>query len=667
MLRRITLWVFLGLACTVAVYCVAGCDPAADQGVPAQVAQAPRASGKHTVAAVNDPAWAQRRGVAKTPIVIPGGLLTVIEKVDVPSQREGVLEFIGTEIQPGEKVPEDQQIIYEIGEEKKVYRRLRVGDQVKVGQLLAQLDNRLARDELAIKTAKITASEADLVAAEKTRDEAHERYRTQTDLRKRGATSEEEWRGSRLAWDKYQSESVSKKEGVKVAQAEQQQAQTTLRMYEIRSKINGEVKSIQRQPGEAVRALDAIIQVYNHDKLRIEAQVDLQYLRDLHRGMQVVVEPTYRRDPEQIFGGHLQEVNAVAVSKDKDRPLIVSASEDGTVRVWERSAFVERAIFPHPRAVKAVACTPPGAEGNWCLSGAADGRARLWDLNNGGSDQQPRELKGLHRGAVTSVAFSVDGRLCATGGDNSDRTIHVYDTATGEPRYPPIEKAHLAAVTSLQFTPEGQLVSSGGSTTRLWTLNGDRAPRVQTVVDRRAQSKASTDLGVSPDGKWVMSDYGSEVRMMSIPEGRIGGILQNPALGTSSFGFETLALFSPDGRLALTAGLGDGRLQLWRLPTDTSRAYEAQQLVPGPDKSKPTCGAFAPHGGFFVTGNKERKVFVWTMPTKQEIDEKITAKIVYIERSVESAERQVRVWAELKNPQGRLLPGDTVTMVVYPE
>ena len=47
-----------------------------------------------------------------------------------------------------------------------------------------------------IKKAKVTAAEADLLAAEKTQDEAGERFRTQTELLKRGSTSKEEWRGA---------------------------------------------------------------------------------------------------------------------------------------------------------------------------------------------------------------------------------------------------------------------------------------------------------------------------------------------------------------------------------------------------------------------------------------------------------------------------------------
>src|SRR5262249_48736650 len=41
---------------------------------------------------------AERREVASDPIVIPGGRLRLIDQEDVPSQRDGVLMVIGTEI-----------------------------------------------------------------------------------------------------------------------------------------------------------------------------------------------------------------------------------------------------------------------------------------------------------------------------------------------------------------------------------------------------------------------------------------------------------------------------------------------------------------------------------------------------------------------------------------
>jgi hypothetical protein len=55
------------------------------------------------------------------------------------------------------------------------------------------------------------------------------------------------------------------------------------------------------------------------------------------------------------------------------------------------------------------------------------------------------------------------------------------------------------------------------------------------------------------------------------------------------------------------------------------------------------------------------------MPSEAEIDQRLTARITNVEPFLDSAStQQVRIWAELNNPGGRLLPGNTVTLSIYP-
>src|SRR5262249_38721991 len=68
---------------------------------------------------------------------------SVIERQEVPSQRDGVLLFVGTEVKPGEQVGPDRLIIVKRGDQETRYRRLKEGDTVEAGQLVALLDDRL--------------------------------------------------------------------------------------------------------------------------------------------------------------------------------------------------------------------------------------------------------------------------------------------------------------------------------------------------------------------------------------------------------------------------------------------------------------------------------------------------------------------------------------------
>jgi multidrug resistance efflux pump len=180
---------------------------------------------------------------------------------EVPSPSEGILAFVGTDIKKGEQVPPDRIVSVKIGGEMKKYRQLRPGDVVIKGQLLAQLDDQLARADLTIKRAKLDVARVELAHAEKSKDEAHARYNTQQRLwnSERGrVTSEEELRGARLLWQKSSYDAESKNVAVAAAKAELEGAQAIVERHQIRSSVKGVIKNIHKGPGEAVRYLEPV-------------------------------------------------------------------------------------------------------------------------------------------------------------------------------------------------------------------------------------------------------------------------------------------------------------------------------------------------------------------------------------------------------------------------
>ena len=605
----------------------------------------------------------ERRQFANDPIVIPLGRLRLIEQEDVPSQRDGVVMFIGTEITDGQQVPTYDVFEIQMGETKRRFRRLKEGDPVQQDQLVALVDDTLARADEAIKAAKVASAEADETASVKTREEAKQRWETQRKLYGSNAggmraTSQEDMRGAELTYFKYVYEVISKTEAIKVAKQEVIQAQKTVSMYEVRPKISGIVKQINKHVGEAVKSLEPVLQVQNYDRLRVDALLPEQYANHLEKGMKVFVEPTFRESPTQTLIGHRGLVTGVAVCQDPQRPLIVSCSTDRTVRVWEAAPgngrMRESRVFYHPVGVRAVACTPYGAKVNLCLSGDEQGKGRLWDLNDRTGDKALRELKGEHRDPILCAAFSADGQLCATGGQ--DRDIMVWDTVTGDRRYK--ISGHSSFVTALYFAPDSRLVSIGRDAVRFWQLGADGAQALNDeTIPRR---EAFDNLGVSPDGQRMMDEEGGEMRVISIPGVRTEAIIRSSTSLNKKF--VNFALFSPDKTLALTTPQTGGMVQLWRI--DKTRSYELRQFV-STLRDSVKSAAFAPDGSFIVAAVNDR-LDVWPMPTSDEI-KPIPAYIINIEKPIEAVENQVKVTAELDNPGQRLRPGDVVTMVAYPQ
>jgi WD40 repeat protein len=357
--------------------------------------------------------------------------------------------------------------------------------------------------------------------------------------------------------------------------------------------------------------------------------------------------------------GHLQPVRAIAVTKDRAKPLIVSASEDRTVRIWDRSEG-QKAVLPHLTAVRAVACTPPTGEGNQVLSGADDGIARIWDLDNPEPAKSARELKGRHQSRIVSAAFAPDGKTCVTA---DEKEICLWDVASGDMKYR-FPAHHRGQISYVQYTPQSKLLSvARDHSLCLWKL-GEKGATPDKTIDYRSGDVSV--LGASPDGQSVLFDQDRALHILSLDDAtfqRTEGVLPAPSDASQ---FAAFALFSPDGHDILAGGTADNPLQLWKAPAPGVRAHLIRRLAVGPT-SAPTCAAFAPDGSFAVTGTQDDKVMVWRIPPEAETKQALNGTLSFTSSAMDAADRKVRIWADLPNTGNlKLLAGETVTLVIPP-
>src|SRR5262249_25973408 len=237
-----------------------------------------------------------------------------------------------------------------------------------------------------------------------------------------------------------------------------------------------------------------------------------------------------------------------------------------------------------------LACTTAGP--SLLATGAADGRVRIYDLASIKTKPEPRlEMKVPHRGPVSAVAFSPDGKYAVSGDDQS---IWLWDVATGERTYE-LPSQHRSPVTVLQFTPQCKLISVGRDNTLLvWKLGQDAA-RWEENESLMGRSGQVPFLGASPDGRQVLFDQSNKtLRLLTLPEEGRAATLE----AAESNAFANFAVFSPDSRLILTGGTTAGRLQLWQAPGGgLNRARGVRQFVCETDGKTPynvVAGAFAP-------------------------------------------------------------------------
>jgi WD40 repeat protein len=640
------------------------------------------------------------------PITIPNAYVVIDSKQEVPSEKDGKIIFIGTDVAPDEVVPPEKQLpkaqfgvlavpladnetplptdkTFQVGnvkyrqvrdtdvlEPKKVqlfketrtFRKLQVGDKVKRGQLLALVNPEKAFEKVAIQVAKLEEADEDRLTSQAFKNEFRTKYQNMLTANRTtpGAVPPETVRETQLQFLRYAQEEKQKEKKVTVQQRELSDSVTEMKMYEIRSSIDGTIKVIYKNTqGDAVKPLEAIMQIQNSERLHVEGLLDVQEAFKLQEGMSVVVEPSRPEAPRLIISGHLGPVTCVAVSKGK-RPVIVSGSDDETLRGWD-SVTGERLWLLEglKSAVRAVACSPDKSKHNLVLFGSADGTGRLLDLDKISSNEKPRDLAERHQAPINGVAFSPDGSRCATCSD--DRTICLWETETGKllHRLPPL---HRNAVTSIQFASDKRLVSAGRDNSLVvWDVEAGKPP-VRVGRDFEGRGGEVAQIGVSPDGTVVLFDQGRELRLLSLADKHIEGTLLNPS---EAMNFSTMALFAPDGKSILTNGSAPGKLQLWRTPPKHGRASELRHFVW--TKGTATCGAFAPEDSFLVTGTQDHQVLVWTMPEKNEVESRLGGRLILVEKHLDTQSRQVRVWAELKETPSWLIPGSRATIVVLPQ
>jgi WD40 repeat protein len=485
-----------------------------------------------------------------------------------------------------------------------------------------------------------------------------------------GATSPEEFRASQLTYEKLKYERETKGFGISMAKVEKAQSDIKLHMHEIRPLLpykQSVLKTIVRQRGAAVKQLEPVVVVQNLGKLQAEALIEEQYFAPLRNRDHITatIEPTILEKPFHEFDA--LEITSVAVAKDMK---IVSGSEDASVSVWSPNSKSPLLKLDTDEAVRVVACTPAAADKNLCIAGCNNGSIYLWNLD----DKAPAPIvigkDKAHGGenAITAIAFSPDGAYFATGA--SDGSIRLWNAdATLKYAFTPekgVEKSHEDAVTALHFTPQCRLISAGrDKTLRVWRLKELGAHLDGKAVQQRKGNVPN--LGVSQDGRYMLFDRDQTLQLLSVEKRTLQQTLNVPVNSTP---FETLAQFSPDGTLILTAGAPEGRLQLWRTPEGDTRSFEVRQFATK-ERQAVTSAAFAPNGAFAVSASGQ-KIYMWNIPSAKEVSEHRIERVrmTLKTQSLDASTRQTRVGFEVVNefsaryPNGRYEAGRPVTIVI---
>jgi WD40 repeat protein len=626
------------------------------------------------------------RSSGMDPVVLQGHLAE-IDKIDVPSKVSGPILYVGDGVPEGvtqmagvapfmQSAYNTANVLHYGRRVQKFYKPLRRGNEVAAGQMVAEIDYSQALYAYLQHQTLVEQAGYEVESAQELDTEAKKRLDIEMRLGP-GVSSEREMSDARLTRVRTKLELAKAATAVKKEEVELENAKLLLAFHEVYPKRvmqRSFIKQIYRDTGEAAKELEPILQLYSIDRLMAEALVDFQYYNRLVRTAKrtATIEPVVEQHPLRRFEGHRRmPITGVAFVQKGADVIVVSAGEDGYIMMWEQHKVgdVGNALF-HGDAIKAMACSPAGAKQTLCLAGMQNGTIHLWNLFPDG-DAPPAKVAQIdqaHYDAVTALAFSPDGKFFASGAADGGikiwraedgKLVYAFDAAHG------VEDPHQGAVTSLHFTPQSRLVSAArDDSLRVWDLKEKGAhPHYEPLYNRGG---AVQQLGVSRDGRFMLFDQGTSLQMYAVADRRLINSLKSPGGATS---FETLAVFSPDGSLVMTGGAPEGRLQVWRTPTQQQRGFEVRQYVTD-ERAGVTCAAFAApskDGGTMLaaSGSKDGSVYLWPAPPKKEVDSHQihNVPVRLLSQTVEAGSRQVRLGVEVQNPDGRLTPGRPVTIV----
>jgi dipeptidyl aminopeptidase/acylaminoacyl peptidase len=163
-----------------------------------------------------------------------------------------------------------------------------------------------------------------------------------------------------------------------------------------------------------------------------------------------------------------EDVSVYSAAWSPDGKTLAAGNGDHTVSLWDAESAREARVLKvgggGPSPLFSLAYSPDGR-----LLAAADGgtKVRLWDLATGAERvfEEPAE-EGVAK-MTQAVAWSPDGRVLAAGGARVDQRrrgfsgrIVLWDAAAG--RALRAAEAHAQSAAAVAFSPDGRVLASGG-------------------------------------------------------------------------------------------------------------------------------------------------------------------------------------------------------------
>ncbi|NEQ36963.1 MAG: hypothetical protein F6K40_12050 [Okeania sp. SIO3I5] len=327
--------------------------------------------------------------------------------------------------------------------------------------------------------------------------------------------------------------------------------------------------------------LDALISAMNARQKQIDNRFPLTNETSIITN--ALQQAVYKNHPHDF-----REFNRLPRDYDKvsdidfssDGKIIATASDDGTVKLWNQQGQLLQILKGHNSGVFDIDFS---SDGKTIATASDDGSVKLWNFQM----ELLQTLTGYNSG-VSDIDFSPNGKTIATASD--DGTVKLWNL---QGQVLQTIKAHNGGVSDIDFSPDGKTIAtaSDDGTVKLWNLQG------QVLQTIKGHKDHSSDINFSPDGKTIAtaSDDG-KVKLWNL-DGELLQTLEAYDDKPSSVNF------SPDGKTIATAS-DDGEVKLWNLKGQLLQTLKAHNsLVSNVE--------FSPNGKIIATASDNGTVKLW--------------------------------------------------------